>query len=174
MKVLLAQLHLSHMEEHIDASGVSDVFIKDLLAQMHISHLFKGVFFTFDPQLHSLICEREVHPDFVCIVNTGRHFVTLVLDKESALYIDTLARHCPMELRLKLEKSKRTVYYNKKRIQSITSTHCGLYSCLFALYFDRERNDRSVSTQFRFESAKDKLEVNDIRCIKYLKQMAQQ
>lgn len=158
------------MEAHLQTSGVSDVFIKDFLKQMNISNHFKGVFFHDDPKLHALIRDRNKAPSFICIVNIGLHFVTLVIKAQSAFYVDTFGMPCPTLLKLILEESARDLYYNKKQIQSLSSTHCGLYSCLFALYFDSE--GKHFPYALRFERGKRGTARNDKRCITYLKEIA--
>ena len=113
------------------------------------------------------------------IVNVGNHFVSVIITAVSILYIDSFAGRlstpqlATLFSRVKKRETKsrsgvlnRTFFRNKRQIQSIESTHCGLYAILFCVWYLKHPSDRM---KLRFSQSD--LNQNDAMCVKYLKKL---
>ena len=98
----------------------------------------------------------------------GTHFITIVVDCESVVYIDSLGLPCINEDISKfLNRLNRPISYNTRTIQHPNSVFCGYYCIFYALLFDSGTNvDKK---DFVFSTSN--LYKNDKLCIKYIKQL---
>lgn len=116
------------------------------------------------------------YTSFIIIVNLATenglevgHFVTIVGESATINYIDSYGLPCIQQNVIAfLELCKRTIRFNIRQIQSFSSRYCGLYSLLFACYFDKENNK---GNDFKLMFYNDRLKRNDKLCSLYLKQM---
>lgn len=170
----------------INRRGMSDVVINELLVMANVSDRYRGSYLADNlPQDMA----RDVQ-EFIIIINIGLHFVTLHATKKYIFYVDSMGRPILLPQILKfisLRPGKPAVYYNKSRVQSPLSSHCGLYAALFVLCLDgvdkhtrkrvRRRGRRAVSATetlhilpMQFFKRGD-LNRNDKLCVKYLKKI---
>lgn len=157
---------------HLSHTGMSGAAVGQLLEQTGISDAFYGVFSALElgagsPRL------RSARPLHILIVNVGAHFVTLVVRSgQCAIYVDSFGLpilHPGVRSYLRRVAPGLPVYYNKKRIQSASSVHCGLYAALFALHYDGRRRRRGEGLRFAARAASGE---NDALCVRYLKELA--
>ena len=122
---------LRHVDHDI---GMTNVML-NRMAKRLCPNLYRGLYTMY--KLKSI----SFRPPFSIIVNVGQHFVTAYVTKEYILYFDSYGRKCCIteEMCDFLTKYNCPVYYNKSKLQSATSTHCGLYALLFAAYVDLAR-----------------------------------
>lgn len=152
------------LEWHVNSQGLSNDVLDNLMESSHTCDLYFGTF-PFD-NLPFEVCKND---KFILIVNVGLHFVCIYGKRDMVLYIDSLGK-APrgQEMKSFLLACERDVFFNKKRIQSLVSTHCGLYACLFGLYFCKKENKKTVA---RMVFEKHNLMKNDQLCLKYLKRL---
>ena len=145
---------------HLNKKGISDEVIADFLQMCQVSKKFKGVYpFTNLPK--SL--KNESH--FSIIVNIGHHFVTLHVKPSYILYIDSFGQPISdSEILIFLGKklTRTPLYYNTRQIQSLYSSHCGIYAIFFILY-----HDKRIKSPMKFKNH-DLLQ-NDDLCIHHIK-----
>ena len=155
---------------HVRKSGLSHSFIRCLIESMPgIGDDFAGVYIL------------DELPDFAnkkscwsCIVNLitrsesssgmSGHFVAIIKKEDYYLYLDPYglpAMHADTRRLLK----NKPVFYNKKCIQSIRSTHCGLFCILFIA---RLHCGAKMDSSAYFFSENDNDNKNDSRCFNYL------
>lgn len=148
---------------HLNKNGLSDTLMKDLLQKANVSSLFHGVF-----PLNEIPVILTSTPSFVIIVNIGYHFVTIYGTSSYIYYIDTFGKRPPPDLYHSfLNACQRSVFFNPIQIQSVKSTHCGFFSCLFTIFFCRKPKHR-----LKFHKKRSDLLKNDKKCIEYLKQLS--
>ena len=145
---------------HLNREGISDEVISDFLHMCKVSNKFKGVY-PFKNLPDSL--KKESH--FSIIVNIGHHFVTLHVKPTYILYIDSFGQ--PISNREILDFLGKKLhhiplYYNTRQIQSLYSSHCGIYAIFFILY-----HDKRINLPMKF-SNQDLLQ-NDFLCIQHIK-----
>lgn len=95
----------------------------------------------------------------------GSHFVSIVVFRNFALYLDSLGSPCTNPLIADfLRNLKKPTFYNTRRVQDVTSDFCGLYCILFVLHFTlRDLFDSDLPrVSFRWE--KSQLLRNDLIC----------
>lgn len=156
------------LDWHINKSGLSNTVINDLLNLSGISSkYFKGVF-PYD-NLPENISQLD---NFSIIVNIGLHFVTIYAEEKFVYYIDSLGGsinnvHVKSFLCSGL---KRPIYFNKRQIQSLMSSHCGLYTALYILFMEGSKREKKLLSikKLKFFSSGDLLR-NDKLCVKYIK-----
>ena len=172
------------IEWHVNKEGLSNEVISDLMTKLTSTEKYLGVFpWTSLPETKILraangqkILGRKGkisgNRNLSFIINVGNHFVCVVITPQSVLYIDSFASTItqPEILRLfsRLEKSHRTLFRNRRQIQSFQSAHCGLYAALFTLWYLCAKKHR-MKLRFKRENLLD----NDELCIRYLKQFVQ-
>lgn len=154
------------MEWHLSRRGASNLLLSDLLHFVGISDRFLGVVPADDLDKLTL----PLTTGHIVIVNVGLHFVTLCLDRDFVLYVDPFGQ--PIANPSVYHFIKRyyydaavPIYFNQKRIQHASSSHCALYAALFALHFDGRRGPNAPPLRF----APRHLWKNDARCLAYLK-----
>jgi hypothetical protein len=121
---------------------------------------------------------------FILIVNLGTrrgltrklpvgHFVTVVALPSAVLYIDSfgLPSAQPHVDRF-LQQCRREVCFNLRQVQDFDSSNCGLYSMLFACYYDR-RMTRGEEPPVRLAFRDKNLRQNDELCARYLQEIMQ-
>jgi len=171
-------------------SLVNNVVLKNLVHDVHPVH---GVTNTSIDELAKAVCKnfykgtlsankfkemmhhRERLPEiYTFIVNVGAHFVVLHKRKNCVFYIDPVGEKClNKDLRAFVTKQllkyeAPCFLYNKRKIQSLESSHCGLYCVLFSLLFDF--CDVPFS-QVHFVFTKKPSRENDTRCVEYIEQL---
>lgn len=137
----------------------------DYIAGKLCSHRYKGLYTPIQLQQSKTrrLIEKAKRP-FTFICNVGRHFVCIFCTEQYLIYIDPFGKKCVQrQVRKFIHRLSRNVFYNHIPIQWFTSNHCGLYAILFALYFDRDRQD----IRLQFERASNN-EHNDQMCNMYL------
>lgn len=164
------------MELHINKEGLSNVLVEDLVRRItkYDKH-FLGVFtYKNIPKrkvTSSAVKASAAGRNIVAIINVGRHFVTLVIGHDAVIYIDSFAETIPPKLKhlraLMSDLTKdgrRQLYLNKLQIQHYSSTHCGLYAALFAVWY-LTRPEYRMAQSFHHKASK----LNDELCVRYLK-----
>lgn len=152
------------LQWHVNEHGLSNEVLDNLMKSSHACNLYFGTF-PFD-SMPSDVCAKK---KFVLLVNVGLHFVCIFANKNVVLYVDSLGRPSSLkEVQHFLRLCARPVFFNMKKIQSTSSTHCGLYACLFGLFFCKRENQERVG-KMCFE--KRNLLKNDQICLKYLKRL---
>jgi len=98
----------------------------------------------------------------------GGHFVCIISEKHSLLYLDPVGLPCLVKnLSEELKQSGKQVFFNSQQIQAVNSKACGLFSILFLLYFSAGENGMDFKMEF---DTKQKLK-NDQLCLNYLKKI---
>ena len=124
---------------------------------------------------------KDPNENIALIINIGNHFVTVIVNDYSVQYFDSFALPITdTKIRSFLEylllpptplpnrdARKKLFFANKKQIQDYTSTHCGLYAVLFAVWYIKPASKRFT---LRFSNDVNLLMRNDKLCLKYLKQ----
>ena len=165
--------NLLSLEWHINVEGMSGYVINDLLQYAHISDKFLGII-TYAELPPTLQYVRNLPPEFHMIINIGFHFVAFYATPHKLYYIDSLGHppppNSPVERFLVMLQNERntSLTYNKNRIQSLQSSHCGLYASLFVLNYDTPRNRRVNDLSFYVDNS-EMLRMNDDLCVLYLK-----
>lgn len=147
--------------------GLTNVFIDDVLKNCNS---FRGCY-AADKIPNSLLHSLEKVTIVVNLsphTHKGSHFITIVIFPNFVYYIDSLGLPCfSLHILSFLKQLKRPILYNKKKIQSSTSTYCALYCILFALFFDCTKNDRQKN-KLVFTNHFLK---NDKKVVKYVKRL---
>lgn len=149
--------------------GISKKLIQNMGRSL-CPNYFKGVFLSSKiPRMK--LYKEETYTIIVLIKGqyglTG-HFVTLHGTPTCIYYIDSLGLPCvdpALRSFLSNIKQKRYVLTSNTRIQHPRSMYCGLYSIMFAVYFDS--NKRKIRLNFKQRATLE----NDKLCIKYLHSM---
>ena len=147
----------------MNKAGLSNILIQDLMKFLDKDKNFIGVYTILD------IKKLKINKKLKCtlIVNIGAHFICIVVGKKVVYYIDSFGmKPHQKEVKFFLTKCNRPVSYNKRQIQDISSSYCGLYACLFALYFG---TTSTVPVKFNFQQKY--LKENDTLCVRYIKQL---
>lgn len=98
----------------------------------------------------------------------GTHFVTIIVFKTYALYIDSLGLSCTnSDISNFLISLNRSIFFNSVQFQNVNSIFCGFYAMLYVLYFDSNKNSQ-IMGKIRFTHD---LVKNDIICVKYLNKL---
>ena len=125
------------LDWHINALGLSNDVLDSLLSTACISNQYLGSFPV--SQLKNIPTFSLKHLYITLIINVGHHFVSLCIGRKFVLYIDSFGRPI-QDRRVTQFIEKRApdlpIYYNSTRIQSKSSSYCGLYAVLYVLYFD--------------------------------------
>lgn len=156
---------------HVNKNGLSNELIQDLFSNINwVKPHFKGVF-TFVDIPRSLIQKKS----FSCIVNIGYHFIAIFACEKYMLYIDSFGLNFPplkpeIEFFFSQDPFSRPVYVNKKQIQDLTSTYCGLYASLFILHLEAKRNKLSNYKNRKLSFHKNPIS-NDKKCMYFLKRL---
>ncbi len=150
--------------------GISNVLI-DRLCKKMCSDDFRGVF-----SANKIPRRLAGVGHFTIIVNLGEvdgsanklpvgHFVCIAARPERISFIDPYGLPCiqPKVLTF-LSEARRPIVENSRKIQHVDSPYCGLYSILFAVYFDK-RADEWLKLNFSKKNLLD----NDKKCVQYLK-----
>ena len=90
------------------------------------------------------------------------HFIFLFKKRSQIFYIDSFGLNCYNKKLLSCMKKNGKYFFNDSQIQSINSTHCGLFSLLFFIHF-------SLNSNLKLNFEKENLNKNDDLCIMYLK-----
>ena len=194
--------HQRNLAWHINSLGLSDVVMNDLLKMANISQDFMGIF-PFD-QLNRI---KEIPAPVKCcyttiIINVGGHFVMICFGQFFTLYVDSFGKPIERDQVYNFIRRVRPFtpfFYNSTQVQSLQSTHCGLYAVLFSLFFDRcqrrasligrQQNIRSSRYQpysipapfvtppktpftMYFSKEPNQLLLNDELCISYIQKLA--
>lgn len=147
---------------HLNKNGLSSDLLLDLLKNINIGkRFFKGVYAVdnIPKHLSRMQC-------FIIIINVGFHFVTLYGKSDLLVYVDSFGNNPPPSLKKFLIACKRDIVCNTKQIQSLNSTHCGLYAVLYVLFFNTKEMRMKCKTLV-FED--DVLLNNDDLCIAHIK-----
>lgn len=127
---------------------------------------FRGVYSSNNID-RSLISRRN---NFSIICNMskrserGSHFVCIVVQPACVTYIDSFGLPCTsLHIRKFLREVNRPILFNCRTIQSLTSSYCGFYCILFALFYD-DRMLHKIKLTFSSD-----YEANDRKCIKYIR-----
>ncbi len=153
--------------------GLSNRTVLKLARLLGCSLDFKGVF-----AADCIPVKYSQFPRFTMIINLGTwkdrwtkgnpvgHFVTVSAEAGSVKYVDPYGLPCTQRHVLKfLKHCNRSVEYNDRQIQSLTSRACGLYALLFALYLD------DGSFTFKMKFGRIRLANNDAKCMVYLRRI---
>lgn len=174
------------MSWHINRSGLSNDIISELMDSLTATRRYLGVIpWTNIPTRKIMKRVREQkegqkpQDDYLhtiaFIVNVGAHFVSVVIKPECILYLDSFANPIspalyPLLTRIRAEKRDNyPLYCNRNQIQSLLSSHCGLYAALFTTWY---LTPPTMRMQMQFEDTN--LLRNDTKCVKYLKQFVRQ
>ncbi len=146
---------------HLNQYGVSNDLLEDLMKFLSHDTDFLGVFTIADLMKSKCYKKRR----FIFILNIGMHFVCLYAQENFVYYIDSFGEK-PDSPPVKkfLKQCKRNVYYNRRQIQDFSSAYCGLYACLFALFFGKANMTVNI---LHFKNVN--LKYNDVLCLKYIK-----
>ena len=154
-------MSINTLSWHLNKDGLSDTLLKDLIEKANVGSVFDGIF-----PLQAIPSKLRKKKSFVIIVNIGYHFVTVYATKDFVYYVDSFGKKPPQTLYSSfLDFCERPVYFNSSQVQSKHSTHCGLYSCLFTIYFSKKIPNFTL----HFEKKKTLLQKNDKKCIEFLK-----
>lgn len=143
--------------------------LEDLLRNIDIgTKYFRGIF-AYDAIPNHLWRNKC----FVIIVNIGLHFVTLYVEPDHLVYIDSFGAPAPIHVKNNIYANcgRAHFYCNQVQIQSYDSSHCGLFAVLFVLLFDwRKKRGRSRLPRVKF--SRKRLARNDNLCVLYIKKLA--
>jgi hypothetical protein len=154
--------------------GISNLYIDKVAARCCGRRHFQGVFSC--DTIPAARLRRKKRFSFVCnlskVGEVGTHFITVVADAKSVIYIDSYGLPCFNEdIAAFLRGCGRTVWYNSTTIQHPTlSRHCGYYALLFVLFFAGNGSSSSKKTLQLSFSDHDLLS-NDAKCTRYLSQL---
>lgn len=154
---------MNSLQWHLNKYGLSNVLLSDLLKNANIGKsLFKGIY-----PVDGIPKRISAHKNFIIIINIGLHFVTLYAKPKVLIYIDSFGQKPPSSLHSFLQSCKqKSVVYNKKQIQSLESTHCGLYAVLYVLLFNAKKSGKKCKS-IKFNG--NNLLKNDDICIRHIK-----
>ena len=112
--------------------GVTNIFLQNVL--IPLTEYFKGVFssdtipYFNNSEKFSLIVNLSKHNEI------GTHFIGIFYDKKYIYYFDSYGLPCLIpQIKVFLNSFQCEVYYNKRSIQSIESSLCGIF-CLNFIY----------------------------------------
>ena len=171
---------------HLQKEGVSQEFLNSLTRCFpnKIVHNFQGVFNL--TQAEKRICTLKKEEEFCCIINLctdedverGQvgHFVSIIKRKNGALmYLDPFglpAIHKGAKTFMRAISKNKFILYNKKCVQSMTSSFCGLYALLFLLKMAGQKKEEEEKYAWEkkniFFNENDMDGKNDERCLKYI------
>ena len=157
------------------------------MSHLHSGGNYLGLFKWYQlPRVKLLTADAELEEGrrklFTFIVNTGAHFVSVVVEQGKLLYLDSFAADIPPVLitlfsemngrrrarnkqhRRKKEMKRRGIFRLERQIQSFLSTHCGLYAALFSAWHLVPNKDK-----MELHFSPHALLENDERCVVYLK-----
>ena len=156
------QSAISQLSENVSSSWGMTNRLVDQLARSLATRLYRGLFIP-EKLTTARTTQLLSKIPFTMIVNVGGHFVALYCCKEYVLYFDPFGMPClqPQVIAF-LRGLKRSVFFSREKIQSVTSKHCGLYAVLFVLYHDKPRR------RFKLKFGRRASKKNDKLCIQYL------
>lgn len=96
----------------------------------------------------------------------GTHFIALIIKEQSIFYFDSFGLPCTNEdILTYMGKLSRQVFYNKLKVQDISSKMCGYYCALIVL-----RNDSACQLKgdLSFYTDSKLLHLNDKLCTDYI------
>lgn len=154
----------SELEWHLNRMGMSSEVMHDFLKTIGVSNRFKGIYHFNHLPSPSLYTSGH----HILIFNVGHHFVTLYICPQYLYYIDSLGQSIFQE---KVQDfcnffSSRDFFFNPSQIQSIFSSHCGLYAILFTSFWDKTLRGKDLP---RLRFVHSNLIKNDKKCVTYLK-----
>ena len=157
-------------EFHFNQDGVTNHFIDDFLSRI-CSDKYKG---TFAIDTIPLWLAHENYAFFVVNLNphfirNNGHFVTIITYPDGCLYIDSFGIGPPKQLEQFFGETKKRVSVNMQQVQTPSSNYCGLYCCLFILFFDRCFSSSPPNFTVKFFDRN--LSKNDQKCVNYLKRL---
>ena len=178
-----------YLSWHLNDSGMSDIVMKDLLQMSSISNRFRGIHHVHHLDKIKLSPSTIAKDGASFIVNIGSHFVALIIFPTYVLYIDSFGipiRNARISQFLHTNFPHHQVYSNRTQLQSIDSSHCGLYATLFILYFDvfyfrPQRSSKTKKNAFFHlsfhpitseKNSKTNGTMNDKLCIEYIKSLS--
>ena len=146
------------ISEHVDAEiGVTNEIL-DEFAKKLCPRLYRGLFNLTD------LKNLNICAPFTIILNVGFHFVCVHTRGKRLLYVDSYGLRCRNKVVCKfLSGFKIPIVFNKVRLQSPKSKHCGMYALLFAAYLDFPK--KPFKLKFHTRAAGKK---NDELCMVYL------
>lgn len=114
---------------------------------------------------------KNMYGSIVCNLSNsdklGSHFIFILIKDQLILYIDPFGVPCSIDkinVFLNRLSSGRKIHFNSTMIQDISSSYCGFFCILFAIYFDKQR---SHHLKFYINP-----KMNDSLCLKYIKQFS--
>lgn len=163
--------NLRHPEQtlkwHLNRDGLSNKLLDDLMRMtLPENDCYSGVYpYTEIPA--SLA--STLH--FSVIVNVGQHFVAIYGEPEFILYLDPFGIGITHDEITHGFGMARPIFCNKKQVQDLKSTHCGLFSSLFIIHLERKRSGDSgyQNTVLNFYTEAEELKNNDKLCVQYIK-----
>lgn len=155
---------------HLNREGLSNEIIEDFATHANIDAHFAGVYHMHELPSHLPRSRAE----FSIIINIDNHWTTLYWSNTYILYIDSFGEGMPSAVEVYVKKfcePHQAILFNNHPIQDKTSTHCGLFSMLFILFFDRKAK---ASDPYIFNNvvhlrfSECNLLLNDQLCLKYI------
>lgn len=136
-KLIMREQLLYDLSDSFEEFGITNIFIDSFLREncMH----FIGV---FAPDTLPKTVKRK--GSLVCNLSDssmiGSHFITIILQPERVLYIDSFGTKCENnQISLFMKSFRRPIFYNVNMIQDIGSHFCGFFCILFCMYYDKKR-----------------------------------
>lgn len=146
--------------------GVNSSTISNLLRNCSS---FKGVYpcDKIPPSLHT-----EKQFSIICNLSTaeekGSHFITIIIFKDYAMYIDSMGWECfNVYIKRFLRSLNRFIFTNQKQYQDYGSSYCGLYCVLHVLHFNTSRKYQEEN-KLVFT---DNMTQNDQKCVSSIKRL---
>ena len=154
----LVRRYIRDLGNHMNAEGMSHAVLSDLLRQGSLSSRFCGILPDWEPETFQPVLARikAAHQQqqrrgrrrgaidnsdaFVqfFIANVGYHFVVVLVQQHEISYFDPFG--APPSEKLKAHFLDRVpflpVRFSSTKIQSESSSFCGLYACLLIVVFD--------------------------------------
>lgn len=165
------------VSKHADRRGMTKSLL-DSICRTLCPNLYKGLYNASDIPIATL----QNFKSFTIILfltskdlgvsastNVG-HFVTVHATPSTILYIDPYGLPpCfhPHVAKFLHAKKKRVVLVNRKQVQHVNSTHCGLFAVLYAVYFDDPSREKRFALRFPRKATPN----NDKLCKRYLNEM---
>ena len=156
---------VDQLSDHVSADwGMTNDLVNHLASSL-APRLYRGLF--LPEELPTKLSSKSAYllkdRPFTIIVNVGGHFVGVYCADQYTIYFDPFGLPC-MQTQLKqfLRKLKQPVFFSKKKIQTISSKHCGLYAVLFVLYHDKPKRTFKMQFGRRAGLKNDKLCVQDL------------
>ena len=120
-------------------NGISNATLEKQIKSLNLSH-FRGVFSVDRLPVHLFASKKPI--SVVCNLSKssyspGTHFVSLISDGKTLLYLDPAGMAPFQKYIFELVKiSGLKMFYNKKRYQNKFSVYCGYYCTMFVVLYD--------------------------------------